>query len=250
MPRRGAAGALAKALLALSCIALGLAAALAGPAAAAPQRLTFANLENSAFNDAAAEILREAYRKLDIAVAVEVLPPERALRRSNSGAIDGEVVRAEGIEQTYKNLVRVPVSYMRYELHAFGRDAGTVIDGWQSLTPYKLVFQRGFKEAEAMTDGMNRHLVASVDTAFRMVAAGRMDVVLAGRYPGEAAIERLKLDNVFLLQPSVQVYPLYHYLHRNHADLVPRLIDVMIRMQAEGEMDAIRQKHGIGLVGG
>ena len=215
-----------------------------------PQTLTIVYPpEKNAFHDAAAAIIREAYKRLDIEIVFKILPGERALQSSNRGMVDGELVRIAGIDERYPNLIRVPVSHVMAEQMAFGRDATIVIDGWQSLVPYKFAFHRGYKIAEKNTEGMNRHLTSTDDAAFRMVAAGRMDLALANRFTGEKIIHDLRLDNVVMIKPPVQVDLLFHYLHKMHAGLVPQITAVLRRMEVDGAIDAIRSRYGIPLLG-
>ena len=204
--------------------------------------------EKNAFHDAAAAIIRQAYERLGIGIVFKTFPAERALQMSNRGVADGELVRIEGIDASFPNLIRVQVSHVTAEQMAFGRDPAIVIEGWASLRPYKLVFHRGYKVAEANTAGMARHLASTDLAAFKMVEAGRRDLVLANRFTGAAVIEELGLRNVVMITPPVQVDPLFHYLHRKHADLVPKITAVLRAMADDGEMDAIRQRFDVPLL--
>jgi polar amino acid transport system substrate-binding protein len=231
-------------------IAIVIALLFSNSVSADPQTLTIVYPpEKNAFHDAAAAIILEAYKRLDIEIVFKVLPAERALQSSNSGGVDGELVRIAGIDERYPNLIRIPVSHVTAEQMAFGRDATIVIDGWQSLAPYKFAFHRGYKVAEKNTEGMNRHRTGTDEATFRMVAAGRMDLALANRFTGEKIIDDLGLDNVVMIRPPVQVDPLFHYLHNKHAGLVPRITAVLSRMEVDGEIDTIRSRYGVPLLG-
>jgi polar amino acid transport system substrate-binding protein len=215
-----------------------------------PQTLTIAYPpEKNPFHDAAAAIIREAYQKLGIAIVFKTLPGERSLQLSDEGIIDGELVRIAGINKVYTNLIRIPVSHVTAEQMAFGRDATIAINGWQSLAPYKLAFHRGYKVAEENTKNMNRYETRTDEAALRMVASGRMDLALANRFTGEKIIHELKLTNVVMLRPPVEVDPLFHYLNKKHAVLVPKITAVLSRMEADGEIKAIRQRYGATLLG-
>lgn len=214
-----------------------------------PQTLTIAYPpEKNAFHDAAAAIIREAYKTLNIKIVFKTLPGERSLQLSNGGIIDGELVRIAGIDKVYTNLIRIPVSHVTAEQMAFGRDATIVINGWQSLAPYKLAFHRGYKVAEKNSENMNRYLTRTDEAAFRMVASGRMDLALANRFTGSKIINDLGLDNVVMIRPPVEIDPLFHYLHKKHAKLVPQITAVLRRMEANGEIKAIRRRYGVSLL--
>jgi len=238
-------------LAATSCVVVIVMTVLLSKSVSADQQtLTVAYPpEKNAFHDAAAAIIREAYKKLGIRIVFKTLPGERSLQLSNEGIIDGELVRIAGIDEEYQNLIRVPVSHVTAEQMAFGRDATIAIHGWQSLARYKLAFHRGYKVAEENTKNMNRYETRTDEAAFRMVTSGRMDLALANRFTGAKIIDDLKLTNVVMLTPPVEVDPLFHYLNKKHAMLVPRITAVLNRMKAVGEMKAIRRRYGVSLLG-
>ena len=230
-----------------SLVAILLALVSATPAAAGERELTFGYpyKQKNAFHDAAAEIIRRAYAYLDIAVAYKASPSERALQMSNKGLVDGELVRIKGIEATYPNLIRVPVSHVTAEQMAFGRDPSVKIDGWNSLKPYRLAFHRGYKVAERNTVGMDRHLSGTDVNAFIMVENGRVDIAIANRFTGAKIISDHGLKGVVMLLPPVQRDPLYHYLHARHRALVADITRVLKSMESQGEMARIRERFGV-----
>jgi len=205
--------------------------------------------EKNAFHDAAAEIIRRAYAALDITVIYKTYPAERALQMSNKGHSDGELVRIEGIEARYPNLIRIPVSHVTAEQLAFGRDSSQKIDGWTSLMPYSLAFHRGYKVAERNTEGMDRYLTGTDVNAFKMVENGRKDIAIANRFSGAKIIKDHNLNNVKMLTPPVQRDPLYHYLHSKHSGLVGDITCVQTKMKAEGKFSEILEEFGVRSLG-
>ena len=210
------------------------------------QRLTIVYPpEENAFHDAAAEIIRQAYGKLEIEIDYQTLPAERALYMSNDGQVDGELVRIEGIENKYPNLIRVPFSHVTADQMAFARDASIRIDGWESLRPYAIAFHRGYKVAEHNTEGMNRIHTKDDAHAFNLLEQGRVDIVIANRYTGDQVIRESGIMNVAMLMPPVQRDPLYHYLHVRHRDLVKKVTKVLKEMERNGEVARIREQFGL-----
>lgn len=198
--------------------------------------------EKNAFHDAAAEIVRAAYKEIGIDVVYKTYPAERALQLSNKGISDGELVRIEGIEAKYPNLIRIPVSHVTAEQMAFGTDASVRISGWPGLKGKRIAFHRGYKVAESNTIGMNRHIVSSDTAAFKMLSAGRMEIAIANRFSGQKMIRELGLKNVVMLVPPLQANPLFHYLHKKHAALVPKITAAMQRLKTSGQMAEILKK--------
>jgi len=201
--------------------------------------------EKNAFHDAAAEIIRQAYATLGISVTYKTVPAERALMMSNSGHSDGELVRIEGIDAKYPNLIRIPVSHVTADQMAFGTDPSLKIDGWKSLEPYRLVFHRGYKVAELNTQGTDRYLTGTDTRAFIMVENGRKDIAIANRFTGEKIIEEEGLERVVMLTPPVQRDPLYHYIHSKHRDLVDDVTRVLEQMKAEGAFEKTLREFGV-----
>ncbi len=228
-------------------IVAGLLALFAATSAHAEDRQPTFNFpqEKNAFHDAAAEIIRQAYAAIGVAVVFKSLSAERALQMSNRGRSDGELVRIEGIEAKYSNLIPIPVSHVTAEQMAFGHDPTLKIDGWQSLKPYRLVFHRGYKVAEQNTVGMDRHLTGNDVNAFTMVENKRMDIVIANRFSGEKIIADHGLKNVVMLLPPVQRDPLFHYIHSNHSDLVADVTGVMKSMKQHGDFARILNQFGV-----
>jgi polar amino acid transport system substrate-binding protein len=168
---------------------------------------------------------------------------------SNKGLSDGELVRIEGIEAKYPNLIRIPVSHVTAEQMAFGRDSSLKIEGWTSLKPYRIVFHRGYKVAERNTVDMNRYLTGTDVNAFTMVEKGRMDIAIANRFSGAKIIKDHGLKNVKMLKPPVQRDPLYHYLHSKHGDFVDDITRVLTMMKTEGKFAGILEQFGVHALG-
>lgn len=219
---------------------------ITGKVAASPLELTIVySNEKNAFHDAAAEIVRQAYKELNIKIKYKTFPAERALSLSNKGIADGELVRIEGIETRYPNLIRLPVSHVTAEQMAFAKLPGIKISGWRSLKPYRIVFHRGYKVAERNTDGMNRFIVSNDQAALKMVDKGRMDVAIANRFSGLDTINQLNLTDVRMLTPAVQTDPLFHYLHVKHRALTDRVTNILRRMKMAGTFNKILAKYNV-----
>ena len=201
--------------------------------------------EKNAFHDAAAEILRQAYDDIGIDIEFRTFPAERALQQSNKGIIDGELVRIEGIEERYTNLIRIPVMHVAAEQMAFVATEDLALSDWDSLAPYRVAFHRGYKVAEQATQGMSVHLTDDDAAALRMVANGRMDVAIANRFSGMKAIQENELSGIWMHEPPLQVDPLFHYLHKKHADVVPRITAALSELKTSGRMAEIRSRFGI-----
>ncbi|MDT9000008.1 transporter substrate-binding domain-containing protein [Paucibacter sp. APW11] len=181
----------------------------------------------------ATRVLREAYRRLGHDIEVLAMPGERSLLSANAGETDGELYRRAGIERHYVNLMMVPVALQNYEIVAFSKNRQIVVNGWESLRPYKVGFVKGIKIIEENTAGMQTETVATLQQAFTKLELGRSELILANRISGLASLRLHAVSGVHLLQPPLAVFPVYHYLHKRHQALLPRLSAVLRELEQE-----------------
>jgi polar amino acid transport system substrate-binding protein len=191
-------------------------------------------------------ILRDAYRRLGRQLMVHQLPGERSLLQANDGKMDGELYRKFGLELEYANLLIVPVPLLTFELVVFSRGTPFAVKGWESLRPYTLGFMRGNKVAQQNTKGMKTEQVPTMQQAFEKLAMGRTDLVLGHRASGMAVVRNQKLEGITVLEPPLASFPVYHYLHKKHAALVPELTRVLKQMEADKTIERIRRNLGAG----
>jgi polar amino acid transport system substrate-binding protein len=187
-------------------------------------------------------ILVEAYRRLGIEIIAEPLPAERGLRETDSGQTDGETVRVEGLEALYPNLVRVPESVVSVEVKVFTTGLFFPIMGWESMGPYSVCYMHGLKLYEQGTHGMRRVSAFGQENAVKLLREGLCEVAALSANAW-IVIDRLNAGPMRELESPVASYPLYHYVHRRHADLVPLLAKELREMKREGVIDAILAPH-------
>lgn len=178
-------------------------------------------------------ILREAYRRIGITIETMQVPNERALVLADSGQTSGDLIRIGGLSATYANLIQVPEPVVMFDSIAFTSGLTFPVRGWESLRPYHLCVMRGNKLAEINTEGMNREIVGTIEGMARMVIAGHCEVAILGRQVW-LEIDRYGIKPLISLDQPIQSVPLYHYVHRRHADLVPRLAKALKELNADG----------------
>lgn len=189
----------------------------------------------------AEQVMAEAYRRLGLGLEVHRLPGERALLSANDGKLDGELYRKVGMEKMYPHLVIVPVPLLTYEVVVFTRGTRFVVNGWESLRPFNIGFVRGIKIIEQNTQGMTIEPVATMQQAFQKMELGRTDLVVANRASGQAVVKALQLEDVSTLSPPLASFPVFHYLHRKHESLLPKLTAVLKQMQKDQSIEKIQK---------
>jgi len=203
--------------------------------------LTFSK-SNDPVANISEKILQEAYAKVGIKVNTLVLPSERSLQMSNSGRTDGEINRIKGIDNTYLNLRRVPISINILEGVVFSKDLKFELKNWNSLKPYKIGIRRGTKFAEYGTKGMMVRALTNNEQLFQMLDNRRHDIVVTSRLEGLEQIQKLQLNKVLIIEPPLITLKLYHYLHKKHTHLLTRIQSVLEKMRESGRIKTIRQE--------
>lgn len=206
--------------------------------------LHLARLENIPDQAVGAEILKAVYLRLGIPVDFVDMPAKRALIESSQGRVDGEVQRILAVEQEYPTLIPVRVSINYIEPAVFSKRLDFQVDGWESIRPYQIGIVRGVGSSERGTKGMPRvEAVSTMDQLMLMLASDRLDVAVNDRFSGLLVCARLHLEkSVRPLSPPLEHIPLYHFLHRRHAELVPRVEEALRQMQASGELEQLRRE--------
>lgn len=219
---------------------LGVLLALASPLAAAQQPLvlnTDYQSPNSRPDGTGIEdrIVREAFKRIGVAVRLVQLPSERALQNVDQGIDDGNYMRIAGLSAAYPNLIMVPEPASEFPFTAFTRDPALRVFAWSdlrgrtvgSVTGWKLVEQR-------LADVVNPTQVRDEEALFALLGKGRVEVVIAGLHTGQEIIRRNGYKGMHPLLPPLERRDMFIYLHKRHTGLVPRLVKALRQMRQEG----------------
>jgi polar amino acid transport system substrate-binding protein len=184
----------------------------------------------------------EIFRRLEINYQLIHLPEQRALIFANNKTVDGTGPRTAAIEEKFPNLIRVPVNVLDFDFMAYSKNRAINISGWESLNPYSVGFINGWKIVEHNTT--NAKLVTKAtdyDQLFRLLEKGRIDIAILDREMGGWQLRQLGFD-LHAIEPPIITKPNFLYLHKEHANLVPQITRVLVEMQQDGSMDAIRSR--------
>lgn len=215
-----------------------------GTVAAAPPderpRMVFSSFPSDGMSELFRRVLTEAYAELGYMVAIWKLPAERALILANDGMVDGEAARVPVIEKDCPNLVRVPTPiYINRIAVLTKRTDYDPSMGFEGLAGYRLSVRNGYKFLEKATMGMDRHTVSSYEKLLALLESDRVDFGLAEYFDILPTLAEVPLEGVKVLDKPLAINPMYHYLHRKHEKLVPKINAVLRRMDAQGRMEAI-----------
>lgn len=191
----------------------------------------FTTPEGTGFLDV---IAREAFRRAGVELRLVKLPAERALLLANEGLQDGDLTRIAGLEGQYPQLVRVPEKLIDWDFAAFSKDASMKAD-FNSIRRHSVGLIKGWKIYERnMTDARHMTTVDNPEQLFRLLQHDRIEVALYVRWMGLALIQKQQLKGIHLLEPPLASRPMYIYLNKRHADLIPRLAQALRILKREG----------------
>jgi polar amino acid transport system substrate-binding protein len=166
-------------------------------------------------------------------MAIRSYPVARSIEMANEGLADAEALRGPGMERDYPDLVEVPEPIVHLEYRVFTLTDPDLSVGWNGLSGKRVCINLGEKVIENRTRGLAREEAHGVDAAFRMLRAGRCEAVIANQFAW-ATIDRLDLGHFCAGPAIIESVPLYHYVHRRHAGLVPRLTQALRHLRDDG----------------
>lgn len=224
-------------ILIYSCLYLGLSGQALGQ-----ETLVLSSVKGSIDAEVSIAVMKEAYDMIGINIEIREFGGKEALHASNSGMVDGEIERIDGISKICPNLrqVQIPINY--FNLHAFSKMNNIVINGWYDLKPYKLGITEGMIITGQNTIGMDVKLYKNNQELFEMILADSIEIVVMPLMNGKIILNRMGISNIHALNKVIESLFLYHYLHKKHENLIPKLEKALKMMLFKGRMLQIRKE--------
>jgi len=217
----------------------------AGPASATPRLVISTSVvapyttpERQGFLD---RLVAAVFREVGVQAEILVYPAasERSLLNANEGIDDGQALRVAGLEKLYPNLIRVPEPVIMNDFVAMSVRHRFATPDWAALRPYAVTYIIGWKIFEAnLPPEAPRTPVREAEQLFTLLAQDRADVALHERWQGLAQARRSGLQ-VRVMEPPLVSTPMYMYLHRKHAHLVPQVAQALARLKQDGTYQRI-----------
>lgn len=181
------------------------------------------------------EVINDAYRRIGITVEFHQYPVKRANFNANSGIVDGVLLRREGLERDFPNLVRIPVVIKRDDVVAVINDESIKLNGWASLSPYKVGCLHGFDSAiQNLSPAQTVVTVNSAEMLYNMLELGRIEIIVDARTRALQMMDVLDLNDYIIVEPPLLSVSLYHYINTNRQNLVIPLTKALTDMTNEG----------------
>ena len=222
-----------------------LALSLFIPTAQARETLTLNTVGKPPFSTVLHALLKEAFNRSGLDIKIQELPGRRALINADKGIEDGDAGRMNGTEKKYPNLVKIPESILFVNIVGFARNEleATLKNSWKGLEPYNVGILRGHQYSEKMVVHY-KSLVKADDTAqlLTVLSKGRADVAVTIQIEGLSAIKKEGLKNIRILEPPLQVIPIFPYLHKKHTQHIAAIDKALKAMKADGSYARIRDE--------
>jgi len=184
-------------------------------------------------------IVRQAFHRIGKEALITHLPAERSLLTASQGINDGDLIRVEGLQSHYPDLVQVDEKLIDFEFVAFSKNSQINIDDWKDLSPYSVGIVRGWKILEEKAAHSFLRQVDSLELLFTLLEKGRADLVIYERLAGTYAVRRMQIVDVYQTEEPLETQPMYLYLHRKHRGLVDSLVAALKEMKQDGTYQRI-----------
>ncbi|CTQ51597.1 hypothetical protein LP7551_00109 [Roseibium album] len=196
----------------------------------AEEKLRFSKFEAPNLIPLAEQIISRAYAELGISIETVKANPRRALLDAAGGKTDGDLVRVHKVGSLHESLIRVEVPVIVARIYAFSNKPELRGRPFGELKHLRIGHVAGAKFAQDLAvDFLDVWTADSAEQLFEMLQRDRLDLVIVGERTGPRIIRERKLSGIIRLQPALREIPFYHYLHEKHADLAPKVEEVLRR---------------------
>jgi len=205
--------------------------------------LVFSGLSDSAFNILCEAIIEEAYARIGRNASVMLLPGKRRLSVTANGELDGDTNFTKRATDIYPELIRVDVPYLSLNWHLFVRRELEEKAKTLQLTELRLGVLRGLLFTNELTKGMQPVEANGVTQLFKLLTANRVDAVIFTAFTGDSVLASLPSNQqITRINPPISSEPIFHYLHRNHRNLVPKIAQSLQGMVDSGRIVEIKNE--------
>lgn len=206
--------------------------------------MNFVRIDGSADQAVSEKLIFEIYRRAGIEITITPMPSKRALLESSEGIKDGETMRIGSVGIKYPTLIRVPTPISSIRTQAFAKKgSGFTLKDSNDLKKYDIVILRGGQHTTDITRGLkNVQEISKLSLLMRFVQEGRADIALSGRLTGLSLLKKHAIPDVVTVGEPLKELLLYHYLHKDHRHLIPKIDAIVKSMVDSGEMSELRNK--------
>lgn len=190
--------------------------------------------------DSAIAVMAPIYQRIGYDMLIVRFPGKRSLVEANKGTTEGELIRIAAIQEVYPNLIRIPYAISSVKVMSVTLSDQSVINNRSDMFGRRVGVLRGVEVFETLTQYVQREIVNSIDSLFELLLSGRVDAILFTESDVKKYIknnglsERVKIGNKPILE-----LPLYHFVNKNHQEIIEKLNREMQMLEESGELQAL-----------
>ena len=201
--------------------------------------MVFSTIEGGSVAPIVTSILTSAYAELGIDVEFKFYPPSRGVLIADAGLYDGEAFRGMDFIGEDTNLLPVMVVIIEVDWWVYAKDIQFEVDGYKSLATYSVSSRRGILAADNILQyARKKQMLNTFEQTLLTLDAGRVDLAIIPAGVALAILKNKPMD-IYPLSPPIRVDKLYHFLHKKHKKLIPRITQVLKRMETNGDIKRI-----------
>jgi len=184
---------------------------------------------------------REAYARIGYEVEFSYAPMLRNYQLVQQGKHDAGFVRTlESLEQS-TSLVPVPYPLFHIRYYAMYLQDGISVKTLDDLKNYNVGVPRGHLSLMALArrKGINLNEFKDLANAFLMMKENRLDLVFMNRTLADEIVDKLNLKDKLKISEPVHEVITYHFVHKRHRALAPKLARAFEAMHDDGTSQKI-----------
>lgn len=227
-------------LLSFSFASTSVDANLANPRIIETNKINVSQVRKVGKNDCAYKNLTKAYGSIGYQLDFTILPAKRALIESNAGRTDGETARVQYLEKRYPNLVRIPVAICHMHQSLLALKSNKKIEN-ANLKDLTLGIMNGGVFVEKEFTQYNPVRAVSNKQLVDLLMKGRVDAISMSEPTFKKQVGSQQASLIIPLARFTPTVPLFHYLHKKHHILIPKITAALKQLEGSGFIaDAIK----------
>ena len=188
------------------------------------------------------ELISLAYKENGINVKLIDFNRDSALVAANEGVLDGQLAKISGLENTYKNLVRLETPLLDFKLNLISFCNACTLSDMPSLVIHS-TYPAPAKYLESNPYNGQLYKVKSVSTLLNLLIQKQVSAALVIGFYLDPYMHKLQKAGIkFTTLDSQHVY---HYLHKKHQHLIPALTATLTQLKQSGKMRELKSKHNL-----
>lgn len=203
--------------------------------------LVFRNAIHSNRADYVEELLTLAYQDLGYKVKYINVPLKRALFEADDGKVDGELLRIEGLNKSFPNLISVPYKLFDFDIKLIVNQRQC--PGCQLAQLRSISYVRGVVAIErllAESEKTNQSIgLASMEILLDFFNMERAQGIIAAVHD----IPKESLSTIDFSEQTLSTLSVVHYLHKRHGELVMPLSRSLFNLERNGIAQRLREKY-------